>query len=121
MNFDVRSHMLGYVFAANIVVAAIAVAVFTRVPKHWWVVALSLVAALECALTGKASPSWETQHVAASWLLGIVFPWGTVALYLWLTPYPRRAFLVASGVPLVYLVAVVIGLTYGDSSGLIPQ
>jgi len=113
--------MLGYVFAANIVVAAIAVAVFTRVPKHWWVVALSLVAALECALTGKASPSWETQHVAASWLLGIVFPWGTVALYLWLTPYPRRAFLVASGVPLVYLVAVVIGLTYGDSSGLIPQ
>jgi hypothetical protein len=113
--------MLGSVFVANVVVVTSAMAVFTRVLKHQWVIVFALIAAFECALTGKASPSWEAQHVAASWLLGNVIPWGAVAIYLWLTPYPRRAILVASGVPLVYLIAVVIGLTYGDSSGLIPQ
>jgi hypothetical protein len=112
--------MLGFVFAATVVIAAAAVAVFTRVLKHQWFIVFAFIAVMECALTGKAS-SWEAQHVAASWLLGNVFPWGAVALYLWLTPYPRRAILVAGGLPLVYLVAVVIGLTFGDASGLIPQ
>ncbi len=113
--------MQGALFIASLVSVTIALAVFTRVPKYWWVVVFVVVALLECLFEGRPSPSWEVEHVAASWLLGNIIPWGAVALYVWLTPYPRRAWLVAGGLPIIYIAVLVAGLIYGDASGLIPQ
>ena len=113
--------MLWIVFAAAPIVIAFALASLTKVRKYHWITGFAIIAALECAFMGKAGPSWEVKHIVASWVLGNIFPWGIAGLYLWLTPYPRSAILVASVLPVIYIIALAIGLVIGDVSGLIPQ
>ena len=113
--------MLWIVFLAAPIVIALALATVTRVPKYQWLTGFAVIAAFECILIGKPSHSWEVTHVLSAWVLGNIFPWGMAGLYLWLAPYPRRAILVASVLPVIYTIALVIGLVVGDMSGLIPQ
>jgi hypothetical protein len=113
--------MLIALFVGNLVAATMGVAFIRRVPRLGWLFIFMFLAVLECVVTGRASTTWEAKHVAAAWLFGSLLPWGATALYLFLTPYPRKAGLIACGVPIVYVLVLVAGLTYGDASGLIPQ
>jgi hypothetical protein len=75
---------------------------------------------VEAILFGNV-PSWKFKDVFFTWLLVIVLPWVSVAIYLYLMPYPRRAVVTATGLPVVYALVFIVGATIGDVSGLIPQ
>ena len=90
-------------------------------PRWGWLIVAAIITCVECAFYGKASPSWELQHVIASWFLLILLPWAAVAIYLWFSPYHSQLVATALGVPFVYVLALVVGFVVGDMSGLVPQ
>jgi hypothetical protein len=117
---NVRAHMLA-LFALVPIVLAIAIAFATRASKIQWMALFTIIAGLECIAFAVKGPFSSPSNVVASLVLGVLVPWGLAALYFWSMPYPRRPFLTASGVPVVYAVALIAGLVFGDASGLIPQ
>lgn len=113
--------MLWVIFVAFPLGVAVAMALAPRTPRWVWAFVIAGVIAIECALLGKPSTTWELRHVLAAWLLAIIFPWASVALYVWLMPYPARPVLTAVWLPFVYNLALVIGLVFGDISEFISQ
>ena len=110
-----------------VILPVIAVALSVRVaaryamPRWGWLIVTTIITCVECAFYGKASQSWELQHVIASWFFLILLPWSAVAVYLWFSRYPAHPVGIALGVPVVYVLALVVGFAVGDISGLVPQ
>ena len=90
-------------------------------PRWGWLIVATIIASVECAFYDKASPSWELRHVIASWFFLILLPWVAVAVYLLRSRYPAHPVGTALGVPIVYVLALVVGFAVGDMSGLVPQ
>jgi hypothetical protein len=101
--------------------AAIPVAAKVGMPRWGWIVIATIIVVADCAIMGKASPSWELKHVIASWFFLIILPWVAITTYLWFSRYPARPWPTAIGVPVVFVVALAMGLLVGDMSGLVPQ
>lgn len=113
--------MLWLIIILLAVAAAVPIAAAAGMPRWGWIVITTFAAGTECALLGKASPSWELKHVIASWVFTIFFPWAAVAMYLWFSRYPARPILIAFGLLAVYTLVTIVGLVVGDMSGLVPQ
>ena len=117
----VRPHMLWVILPVVAVALAVPAAARYGMPRWGWLILATVITSVECAFYGKASPSWELQHVIASWVFLILLPWAAVAMHLWFSRYPAQPVGTALGVPFVYVLALVVGFVVGDMSGLVPQ
>jgi hypothetical protein len=113
--------MLWLILVLLAVAATVPIAAAKGMPRWGWLAITVIAAGAECMLLGKPSPSWETRHVVASWVLTIILPWAAVAMFLWFSRYPSRPIFTMLGLLIVYALVTVIGLVAGDISGLVPQ
>ena len=112
---------LWFIIILAIATAAIPLAAVKHISSRVVIVVALAIVILECALLGRASQSWETRHVLASWLFTIVVPWLAAVSYVCALPYSKRPLIATVGMPLIYGLFFVIGAAIGDTSGLVPQ
>jgi hypothetical protein len=101
-------------------VIAFAMVLGKHILRLYWLGLFVLVACAEVMLLGSPSPNWSVQNVVATWTLTIFLPWVSVAIWLFVSPFPKDAWITGLGLPIAFFLFAGIGYFVGDYFGLIP-
>src|SRR4051812_25861215 len=92
-----------------------------QIPRRALVLSNAGIAVIECVLAAIPYATSSIGQMVAILFLGVIAPWLAVLGFHSLMPIFRRPLATALGTPLVYVLAIFIGLGIGDSSGWIAQ
>lgn len=111
----VRPHMWAVVYVPPIVLA-VAMGMFAAGSKRRWLLTILAVALLQVVVFALAVPP---QDLVSTVVITIASPWAAVASLIALSAYPRHAKVVATLVPVGYVVTMAVAVTVGVNIGAV--
>lgn len=113
--------MFWILFALVPFILGVGISVVPNTPRWVWLTVIGIIVATEVLMLGKPSSSWNEKQTVTLWVIGVFMPWGVIAGVAVYLPFPRKRYLVALGLPMLYFLVLALGALLGDSFGLIPQ